>query len=283
VIRDYIKQGKLFWEIFKGGLWVALGMGVFYQFVWKDVPEIKSQVTRIAASVEATAKDQQSALKSHAADEQQQRERVAQKLNEAVAHLLSLKSKVEGTLKPEDVRRLVSTYKEAGTVAGSSFSGLKIESGSPIPKIPTAITKAENFSDLTLAWQPYDKAALNMLHTTATIKQYVPFLLMAKNAKWEQAEDGIRVTYDGGAVKLLTGTKVRVEDLRIQTQLFNSLSNSAQIISHGVWKSPIDSAPRDLKGRSVPKPASPTPLVPSFPQPEGVPLQHAPDITDKMR
>lgn len=267
MILEYVKQGKLVWELAKGILWIAVGLGVFYQFVYKDIPEINAQIKRVADLLDTSVKDQRSALRTHADGEQRQRERLAAKLDEAVSYLIALKSKVEGELKPEDVRRLVSTYKHVGAAEANKFSSVSIESGSPIPKIPTAITKAENYPELVSVWRAYDKSIIAMMQTPDTIEHYLPLLLMAKNARWETTERGLKVTYDGGVATLLAKQYVRPEDLLTQVHLFNSMSDSVQIISKGSWKVPVNPVPSkiELQRESAPQSAVPVPSLPSSP------------------
>lgn len=202
-------------------------VAIFYYFA-DSLPDVKQELREVTAEVRAIRTDFRAAsqaeredLRIHIADERVSRSELGSALKTIQIVVASLKQKVEKRpLTDNELREIISKVNDvssteaSGLVAVSDVSGApKLYSGLSLPSLKYSHYRAP--------------AKLNeLLQGTLQVHDALNVLLFAKGSKWEATENGLRVTYDGGAATLSAKPSVKRIELERQADIFNSVSQA---------------------------------------------------------
>lgn len=215
-------------------LWALAAIGVAliagaigaYQFVLRDVPDIKQGIQAIQKDLKDAEQRQRTDLSAHTEQEQNARGRLDSQMKVMQSNMIAVRQIVERRkLKPAEIKELLTNVRDVSTSEATQLNSHTTISGPPLPQMPTAIAAAVSSDEI-----PKDVAEIFIAtgkgYEKFPVGKHVARVLMLKNNKWEATKGGIKVTYEGGAAMFEAKSNVQFVDLQKQADLLNSLSQA---------------------------------------------------------
>lgn len=235
---SFLKHVPIGWAIFGMVLTAIAGALGAYQFVLRDVPEIRAGMEGIRKDIRESEARYNVALNQHIEVEQTVRGRMDATLRVLQTNMIAVRQSVEHRkLKPEEMREILSNVHDVSKVQAAELSPPTV-SGEP-PKVPETVVA--NFGSIR---EVFESAFASAEPPASGTTKFFAAAIAAKNAKWEAAGRTIKVTYEGGSAVFEDRSNATPEQLRKQAELLNTFSQS---VSRTIFLPAPEVVPHTLK------------------------------------